>query len=412
MNNVIRIPFMDLVTPHVESERELTSVFQDALRSARFIGGPMVEDFERDFARYCGSEHCVGVSNGTDALRFALLAAGIGPGEIVITVPNTFIATTEAVSQCGATPVFVDVDPKTHNIDVDKLREYLRMECTVERRTGKPVHMKSGKTVAAVVPVHLYGRMADMDAVMEIAREYDLIVVEDACQAHGAAYFSQERGKWMKAGTMGLAAAFSFYPGKNLGACGEAGAIVTDSAELAEKMAMLRNHGQIKKYYHEMEGYNGRLDAIQAGILKEKLKRLERWNEKRRELAANYNDLLGDIEGVVTPYNPPWSIPVYHLYVIETEKRDGLQQHLWELGIETGIHYPIPLHLQRAYVGNGYGRGMYPVAEQASTRILSLPMYPGLTLSQQEEIAEAITGFFKNRQQFQREQELEAVENS
>jgi dTDP-4-amino-4,6-dideoxygalactose transaminase len=243
-----KVPFLDLITPHKELEVELLSVFQRTLNTAGFIGGPMLEQFERDFAGFCGSGYCVGVNSGTDALRFALYAAGVRPGEVVVTVPNTFIATTEAISQTGATFEFVDVDEQTCNMDSAKLREYLEQQCEIDPVTGRPISRRSGRPVTAVVPVHLYGQMADMDAIMELAETYNLIVVEDACQAHGAEYFSRRENRWRRAGTMGKAAAFSFYPGKNLGACGEAGAVTTDNAELARIVSMLRDHGQAKKY--------------------------------------------------------------------------------------------------------------------------------------------------------------------
>ena len=252
----------------------------------------MVENFEREFAAFCDAKYCVGVASGTDAVRFALMAAGVQPGDIVVTVPHTFIATTEAISQAGARPDFVDIDEQTYSMDVAKLREYLERECYVDRETGKPYHRKYRAPVTAVVPVHIYGQCADMDPILELARRYNLIVVEDACQAHGAEYFSQQENRWQKAGSMGHAAAFSFYPGKNLGACGEAGAITTNSEEMARKMRMLRDHGQAKKYYHDVEGYNGRLDSLQAGLLSVKLRHLAEWNRQRQEAAQRYDELF------------------------------------------------------------------------------------------------------------------------
>jgi dTDP-4-amino-4,6-dideoxygalactose transaminase len=245
-------------------EEELMSVFRNALKSGRFIGGPMVEYFEKDFAEFCNTKYCVGVGSGTDALRFALIASGVSNGDTVITVPNTFIATTEAISQAGAVPDFIDIDKRTYNIDTDKLREYLEIQCDVDDKTGKTFNRKTGKHVTAIIPVHLYGQMADMDSILELAEKYNLIVIEDACQAHGAEYFSKAENQWRKAGSMGVAAAFSFYPGKNLGACGEGGAVTTNDEAIAHKIRMIRDHGQEKKYFHEIEGYNGRLDAIQA----------------------------------------------------------------------------------------------------------------------------------------------------
>ena len=266
MSGANKIPFLDLVTPHAELKDELCEVFSTALETAGFIGGPMVQGFEQDFAQFCEAAHCVGVGSGTDALRFALIAVGVGAGDAVITVPNTFIATSEAISQAGARPVFVDIDEATYNMDPERLRGYLETQCDCDPKTGVLSDRKTGSRVTAVIPVHLYGQMADMDAILELAEKYNLIVIEDACQAHGAEYFSRKQNRWCKAGSMGVAAAFSFYPGKNLGACGEAGAVTTNDAELAQKIRMLRDHGQAQKYYHDMEGYNGRLDSIQAGF--------------------------------------------------------------------------------------------------------------------------------------------------
>src|SRR5271163_4646499 len=333
MSVASKVPFLDLVTPHVELEAELTGVFQRALRTAGFIGGPMVEEFEKAFASFCDASHAVAISSGTDALRFALMASGVKPGDVVVTVPHTFIATTEAISQAGALPEFVDIDEQTYNMDPAKLKEYLKKQCTVDD-AGKLISRRSGRPVTGVVPVHLYGQMADMDPILELAERYRLVVIEDACQAHGAEYFSRKHNRWMKAGSMGQAAAFSFYPGKNLGACGEAGAVTTNDEALAQKVRMLRDHGQARKYYHELEGYNGRLDAIQAGILQSKLHHLAEWNQKRREAAAIYNELLCDVPTeLVLPFEPSWSRSVDHLYVVRTPRRNDLQEHLTKAGI-------------------------------------------------------------------------------
>ena len=387
MNN--QIPFLDLVTPHREMEDELTAVFQDALRTGQFIGGPAVEKFEREFASFCGADYCVGVGSGTDALRFALMASGIRHGDIVLTVLNTFIATTEAISQAGAVPEFIDIDEKTYNMDPEKLREFLSRECSRETG-GRTIHRRSGRPVTAVLPVHLYGQIADMDRIRELADRHKLQVFEDACQAHGAEYYSKRDGRWMKAGTMGAAAAFSFYPGKNLGAFGEGGAVTTNDEGIAKTIRMLRDHGQIRKYYHDIEGYNGRLDAIQAGILSVKLRHLSKWNEQRRQHALRYKELLAGVAGVVVPYEPDWSRAVYHLYVVQTANRDGLQKFLGEKGIGTGLHYPVPLHLQKAYAYRGWREGAFPITERTAKQILSLPMYPGLTDEQQQQVAAAI----------------------
>src|SRR5438093_6733350 len=297
MNDNGQVPFLDLVTPHVELEEELVAVFRTALRSAGFIGGLEVEQFEREFADFCGVGHCVGVGSGTDALRFALIAAGVQPRDTVVTVPNTFIATTEAISQAGARPEFVDVDERTYAMDPKKLRTHLETVCTRHSTTGHTISRRTGRPIRAVVPVHLYGQMADMDPILELAAEYNLKVVEDACQAHGAEYFSQKEQRWRRAGSIGHAAAFSFYPGKNLGACGEAGAITTNDRHVARRCQMLRDHGQSQKYFHDMVGYNGRLDAIQAGFLRVKLRRLSSWNQQRRARARAYRALLPGSNG-------------------------------------------------------------------------------------------------------------------
>jgi dTDP-4-amino-4,6-dideoxygalactose transaminase len=385
------IPFLDLVTPHRELKNELVAVFEQALETAAFIGGPMVAGFEEDFGRFCGTRHCVGVGSGTDAVRFALIAAGVKPGDVVVTVPNTFIATAEAITQAEATPDFVDVDARTYNMDPEQLRKYLQVQCSVDETTGRVYNRKLGRPVTAVVPVHLYGQPADMDPILDLAERFSLLVVEDACQAHGAEYFSRKANAWKKAGSLGKAAAFSFYPGKNLGACGEGGAVTTNDEEIARKVRMLRDHGQSRKYLHDVEGYNGRLDAIQAGILRIKLRQLTAWNEKRRECARRYQELLGSADpGIRLPYEPSWAKAVYHLYVVRVQNRDQLQKHLAEAGIGTGIHYPIPLHLQKAYADLGYRKGDFPVCEGAAADILSLPMYPGLGFDQQSRVAQQV----------------------
>jgi dTDP-4-amino-4,6-dideoxygalactose transaminase len=413
------VPFLDLVTPHRELEAELLQVVQKALRTASFIGGPMVEEFEQAFADFCGTSYCVGVNSGTDALRFALIAAGIGPGDSVITVPNTFIATVEAISQAGATPEFVDIDERTYNMDPVKLAEFLEQRCELrnyqngghpERSEGSAVCLfsrRTGKRVAGVIPVHLYGQMADMDPILALAEKYNLVVIEDACQAHGAEYFSKRQNRWCKAGSMGQAAAFSFYPGKNLGACGEAGAITTNDEGLARIARMLRDHGQAKRYYHDMEGYNGRLDAIQAGFLKVKLTHLPAWNAARRGAAARYRELFshptgnlkletGNSQLVILPYEPDWARSIYHLFVVRVSDREGLTKQLAAENIGFGIHYPIPLHLQKAYAALNYGAEDFPITENTARAIVSLPMFPTLTAETQARVADSIFRFAKD----------------
>lgn len=387
------IPFLNLVAVHAELEEELCSIFRQTLKTAAFVGGPLVEHFESEFAKFCEVQECVGVASGTDALRFALIAGGVTPGCIVITVPNTFIATAEAISQAGGTPCFVDVDARTYNMDPEKLRVFLEFECMHLSDEQRTVHRASGMPVQAVVPVHLYGQMADMDAIDELAQHYDLTVIEDACQAHGAEYFSRKEQRWRKAGSMGKAAAFSFYPGKNLGGCGEGGAITTDDPVLARTARLLRDHGQLQKYHHQIEGFNGRLDSLQAAILNAKLRHLSGWNLRRRNHAQRYAEMLTVFEDCIRhPYEPSWCRAVYHLYVVEVDRRDAIRQELNAEGIETGIHYPVPLHLQKAYARLGYGPGAFPVVESAARRILSLPIYPELTSTQQSKVVGALAG--------------------
>ncbi len=407
MNTDQAIPFLDLVTPHVELEEELTALFRRVLHTAGFIGGPMVENFETSFAEFCEARHAIAVNSGTDALRFAIIASGVQPGDVILTVPNTFIATTEAISQARAIPEFVDVDEQTSNMSVIMLQRYLEKKC-VRDKSGRLVSLRSGRAVAAIIPVHLYGQMADMDRILELAEEYNLIVIEDACQAHGAEYFSRKHNRWMKAGSMGSAAAFSFYPGKNLGACGEAGAITTNDSAMAAKMKMLRDHGQSRKYHHDIEGYNGRLDALQAGILHIKLGHLKEWNDQRRAKAAAYDRLLAGSDAVGLPWEPTWSRGVYHLYVIRTGDREGMMKHLSEAGIGSAIHYPVPLHLQKAYASFNYSTGDFPVTESAAAEIVSLPMYPQLTLKQQEKVADAVKSFAASQQRESVDAELSA----
>ena len=370
------IPFLDLTSSHRELEAELMAAARAAIVDARFIGGPEVEGFEREFAAYCGTQFCVGLASGTDAVRFALMAAGVGPGDAVVTVAHTFIATVEGISQAGAATEFVDIDARMYNMSPSSLMAFLE-GCRTDAATGRPLGQRTGKPIRAIVPVDLYGQVADMDAIAAIAEKFGLLVVEDACQAHGAGYRgSMVRGR---AGALGLAAAFSFYPGKNLGACGEAGAVTTNDAKIAAHIRMLRDHGQAQKYYHSLEGYNGRLDALQAAFLRIKLRSLDTWTAQRRAAARRYNELLEPIaaSGLVRlPYEPPWSDAVYHLYVIQIEGREWFIKSLSEQGIHTGLHYPVPLHLQECYRAWGYATGSLPITEAAASHIVSLPMFP------------------------------------
>jgi dTDP-4-amino-4,6-dideoxygalactose transaminase len=385
-----RIPFLDLVSVHRDLRDELVGVFTRVMDTAAFVGGPLVQEFEQAFAAVCGSPFCVGMANGTDALRLALIAAGVKPGETVITVPLTFIATTEAISQVGARPDFVDVDERTYTMDPERLRDYLETECRREGRTGRVVSRRTGGVVSAVIPVHLYGQMADMDPILDLAEEYGLTVIEDACQAHGAEYFSRRAERWRTAGSMGRIGVFSFYPGKNLGACGEAGALITHDERLARHCQMLRDHGQSAKYMHDIEGYNARLDTLQAGFLRVKLRRLAAWNEARREQARAYDQMFAGVGGVIVPHVPTWSRPVYHLYVVRVGDRDRLQRDLAAADIGSGIHYPEPLHLAKPYAGLGFRSGDFPNAEQAAAQVLSLPIFPGLLPDQQRRVVAAV----------------------
>ena len=319
------------------------------------------------------------------------MASGVKPGDTVVTVSNTFIATVEAITQAGARASFVDIDESTFNMDPDLLAEYLDAGCDTGS-DGRPHDRRTKSPVTAVIPVHLYGQVCQMDRITEIAGRHRLKVIEDACQAHGAEYFSEKDKAWKKAGSMGDAAAFSFYPGKNLGACGEGGAVTAMDAGIDSRARMLRDHGQTKKYYHAIEGYNGRLDAIQAGILDAKLKRLEAWNGMRRERAKTYGELLKGSEKIIAPSEASWSRSAWHLYVVRVKDRDALQRHLGENGVGTGLHYPVPLHLQKACERYGYRRGALPVTERLSGEILSLPMYPGLSPDQQERVAGLVLG--------------------
>ena len=334
------------------------AAWNEVLDRSAYAGGPFVAQFEGDFAEFCKTRYAIGVGNGTDAIWLPLLALGVGPGDEVITVSHTFMATAEAISYCGASPVFVDIDEKTYTMDPALL------EAAITPRTK------------AIIPVHLYGQMADMDPIMEIAARHHLPVIEDACQAHGAEY----KGKI--AGSIGVAGCFSFYPGKNLGALGEAGAVVTNDSALATKIQVLRDHGQKTKYHHSMIGWNARMDGIQGAALRIKLRLLAQGNAARRANAARYTDQLTGIVGVKTPHVASHGVPVFHLYVVRVAARDEILQSLAKRGIACGIHYPKPVHLQEAYASLGYARGSLPVTERCADEILSLPMFPELTPAQ------------------------------
>ena len=354
----MQVPFLDLKAHHDSMRGELETAIREVMDSNAFAGGPFVAKFEQDFATYCGAADAIGVGNGTDALWLSLLALGIGAGDEVITVPMTFMATAEAISYSGAKPVFVDIDERTYTLDPDLLERAI-----------------SPKT-KAIIPVHLFGQAADMGAILEIARRRGLPVIEDACQAHGAEY----RGR--KTGSIGTAGCFSFYPGKNLGALGEAGAVVTNNKELRNKIQMLRDHGQAKKYHHALIGWNARMDGIQGAALRVKLKHLDRANQARRANARFYEQQLAEVEEVILPTEAEYARHVYHLYVVRVQDRDRVLQAMANRGIACGIHYPIPVHLQEAYRFLGHRKGSFPVAERCAEECLSLPMYPELTTTQ------------------------------
>lgn len=362
----MNVPFLDLQTQFRAIRGEIELSIREVLDSSAFVGGPFVEKFEKSFAGFCGCGHAVGVSSGTSALWMTLICLGIGPGDEVITVPNTFIATAEAISLCGARPVFVDVLENSYTLNPELL------ERAVTPRTR------------AIIPVHLFGQPADMDPIMAFAGSRRLFVIEDACQAHGALY------KGIPVGSIGDAGCFSFYPGKNLGAYGEAGAVVTNNAELAKKISMLRDHGQSQKYFHSMVGWNGRMDGIQGAVLSVKLGYLASWNERRRHNAALYRDLLQGQEGIVLPMEMEYARHVYHIYAVRVRNRDAFISCLNEKGIGCGIHYPLPVHLQEAYRTFAIAKGTFPVAEKCAEQLVSLPMYPELTREQIAYVADKI----------------------
>ena len=357
------VPFLDLAAPHAEIHKELTDAFDRVLSSSRFVLGPEVAAFERELGAYVGPRHAVAVANGLDALQLILRAMGIGPGDEVLVPSNTFIATWLAVTYAGATPVPVEPDAATHNMDPAHARE------AITQRTK------------AIMPVHLYGHPADMDPLTELAQRHSLRVIEDAAQAHGARY------KGRPAGSLSDAAAWSFYPGKNLGALGDGGAVTTDDGELAEKLRLLRNYGSREKYAHDVQGMNSRLDELQAALLRVKLRALPGWNARRRQVAARY---LAEMDPAVAPHVAPWAEPSWHLFVVRVDRRDEVQRRLRDEGIETLVHYPTPPHLQPAYKDMGLRRGAFPIAERESREVLSLPMGPHLTDDQAQRVCRAL----------------------
>ena len=362
----MRVPFTDLIARHAPLKEELCRAFGQVIDSGVFAGGPFVEQFERDFATYCGTRHAVGVGTGTDALWLSLLAMGIGPGDEDITVPMSFIATAEAISFTGATPVFVDIDPGTYTMDPGCLEKALT------RRTK------------AIIPVHLFGQSADMAPILKFAKAHGLHVIEDAAQSHGAEYAGR------KTGSLGDAGCFSFYPGKNLGAMGEGGAVVTNDDVLAEKIRILRDHGQSRKYHHSVIGWNSRMDAIQGAVLGIKLRNLDRENQIRQSHASHYDEALAGLGEIILPARGTSRNHVFHIYAIQVRDRAGMIRALDEKGIGYGIHYPVPIHLQPAYEPLGHRKGAFPVSENCADAFISLPMSSELTTVQVAMVVEAV----------------------
>lgn len=362
----MKVPFLDLNAHHQPHREEFAVAIQEVIDCGAFAGGPYVAAFEEEFATYCECKHAIGVGSGTEALWLTLLALGIGPGDEVITVPNSFMATAEAITYCGARPVFVDVDEGTYTMDPEEFAK------AITKRTK------------AVIPVHLFGQTADMDPICNVAEKHGIYVIEDACQAHGARY------KGQRAGSLSVAGCFSFYPGKNLGAFGEAGAIVTNDSNLCEKMRIFRDHGQIRKYHHTEVGWNCRMDGIQSAVLNIKLRGLETGNQLRRSHAAHYNAALCDMADVVTPVTAPYAQHVFHIYAVRVQNRDSIMEFMEKRGIGCAVHYPVTIHLQEAYRSLGYTLGSFPVAERCATEFVSLPMYPELTPVQVDIVAQAV----------------------
>jgi dTDP-4-amino-4,6-dideoxygalactose transaminase len=373
-NAKIQVPFLDLKAHHDPIRAEVMAALNEVIDANAFAGGKFVTKFEEEYAGFCETKFCVGVGNGTDSLWFSLLALGIGSGDEVITPPMTFMATAEAITYAGAKPVFVDIDPKTYTLDVTKI------EAAITPRTK------------AILPVHLFGQSADLDPILALAKKHKLVVVEDAAQAQGTLY------KGRKVGSIGQAGSFSFYPGKNLGAWGEAGAVTTSDAALREALQMFREHGQKKKYYHDVVGWNGRMDGLQGAVLSVKLKYLDKANNGRRRAAARYNQLLAGTPGIILPVEAEYGRHIYHIYAVRVGQRDAVLNQLGERGIGAGIHYPVPVHLQNAYANLGYKRGDFPVSEACGDSFLSLPMYPELTDGQIDTVVRELLAILKGTQ--------------
>ncbi|MCX7994753.1 MAG: DegT/DnrJ/EryC1/StrS family aminotransferase [candidate division WOR-3 bacterium] len=380
----MQVPFMDLKRQYEMIKDEIDEAIKKTIESCAFVAGEMVKEFEKNFASYCGTKYGIAISSGTSAIYAALKALDIGRHDAVITVPYTFIATAEAISFTGATPIFVDIKEDSYTIDPEKVKEYIENKCEWIEKKGILRDRERKLNVRAIIPVHLYGQTADMDEILKIAQEYNLAVIEDAAQAHGALY------KNKKAGSIGLLSAFSFYPSKNLGAYGQGGMVLTNDEGLAEKVRMLIDHGQKERYLHEFEGWNFKMDGFQAAILNVKLNYLDDWNEDRRQNAYYYNQLLNNTEKIITPKEMDYGKHIYHLYAVRVPDREKFQNFLKERGIGTGIHYPKPLHLQKAYNHLGYKEGDFPISEKCAREIVSLPMFPELTKKEIEYVCEQI----------------------
>ena len=413
----MKVSLLDLKAQYKSIKDEIKEAMEEVLDSQHFILGPKVEALEEAVASYCGCKYGVGVSSGTDALIIALMVKGIGPGQGVITVPHTFFSTAGCVYRLGARPFFVDIDPLNYNMDPDAIKTFIEVRCNFDSSAGTLVHKNSGTRIRAVIPVHLYGQCAEMNRIMEIARRYNLVVIEDGAQAIGAEYPSENHGSPLRAGSMGHFGCFSFFPSKNLGGFGDGGMVTTSHKEMAEKLKILRAHGSKPKYYHHLVGGNFRLDALQAAVLLVKLKYLDTWTDKRRQNATYYNSLFlqfGLVEKgfVFTPKavwesdsatnpkseirNPKLTGHIYNQYVIRAKKRDELRAYLGEHGVDTEIYYPLPLHLQSCFADLGYKAGDFPESEKAAAETLALPIYPELEPGQQEYVVASVNSFYTN----------------
>ena len=415
---VMKVPLLDLKAQYQTIEHEIWQALEEVLESQHFILGPKVEALEEAVASYCGCQYGVGVSSGTDALLIALMVKQIGPGQGVITVPYTFFSTAGSVYRLGATPFFVDIDPVTYNMDPRSVKQFVEGECNSDSDAGALLHKGTGIKIRALIPVHLYGQCADMDSIMELAKEYHLVVIEDGAQAIGAEYPSENQGSSSRAGSMGDFGCFSFFPSKNLGGFGDGGMVTTSDREMAEKLKIIRAHGSKPKYYHQLVGGNFRLDALQAAVLSVKLKYLDIWTDKRRQNAAYYNSLfqqsgLADKEFVNLPQavwedissrnfsnpqsqmgNPKFVGHIYNQYVIRAKRRDELRAYLREQDVGTEIYYPLPLHQQECFAELGYKAGDFPESEKAASETLALPIYPELELVQMEYVVDRVNSFY------------------